>query len=153
MFPNGVDVSPDGRWIAFAETYGHRINRIRPDGRDRTSLTLAMQPDNVTAAGDGRFVVVGGTGAPMASTRNCAGLGKAGCAFPSAALLIDFRTMSQRPLLRSEGHETPGISVGLIADGALWLGTSFGDRITRVPLPAGTESGGTPPPDPAPILK
>jgi len=145
VFPNGVDVSPSGRWIAFAETYGHRLNRIRPDGRDRSSVTLAMQPDNVTAVDDTHFVVVGGTGVPLVSTRNCAPLGKAGCAFPSAAILVDFAHLSQKVLVRSEGHETPGISTGLIADGALWLGTSFGDRVTRVVLPAGNA--------PAPNLK
>ncbi|HWU03193.1 MAG TPA: hypothetical protein VN222_10675 [Novosphingobium sp.] len=141
-FLNGIDVSPDGRWIAFAETYGHAINRIRPDGSGRSRIVLAMQPDNVTALGDGRFVVVGGTGAPMASTHNCALLGQAGCAFAAAALLIDFNQQRQSLLVQSAGQETPGFSVGLVADRALWLGTSFGDRVTKVSLPKGWDKTG-----------
>lgn len=134
VFPNGVDVSADGRWIAFAETYGHRIDRLRLDGSQRSSIALPMQPDNVTAFKGSRFVVVGGTGAPMTSTRNCAALKQAGCAFPAAALMVDFSTGRTTTLARSTGQATPGFSVGLIADGSLWLGTSFGDRLTRVDL-------------------
>lgn len=132
VFPNGIDVSADGRWIAFAETYGHRLNRLRLDGSARTSVALAMQPDNVTALRGSAFVVVGGTGAPMVSTRNCAALKSAGCAFPAAAMIVDFKSGGTTTLARSAGVGTPGFSVGLLADGALWLGTSFGDRVTRV---------------------
>jgi hypothetical protein len=129
-FSNGIDVSPDGRWIAFAETYGHRINRIRPSGHDRTSIRLAMQPDTVTAFGSSRFVVAGGTGAPMASTRNCAALNRSetrqGCAFPAAALTVDFETGRIRSIVRSDGASTSGLSVGLVSGSSLWLGTAFG---------------------------
>lgn len=133
-FPNGVDASADGGVLVYAETYGRRVTRLAPDGRGAVHVALAMQPDNVTLLSDHEAIVTGGTGAPMASTRNCAGLGPAGCAFPSSAVLVDFRARSWRPLVRSAGLTSPGFSVTVRAGGAWWLGTAFGDRLTRVAL-------------------
>ncbi len=129
-FPNGVDASPDGRWLAFAETYGHAINRIRPDGSGRTRLAVAMQPDNVTARRDGTFVVVGGTGQPLVSTRRCPEFRRPGCGFPAMAARIDFDRSRLTTIAVSDGIATPGFSVGVVKRGRIYLGTSFGDRIT-----------------------
>ena len=139
-FPNGIDASPDGRSIAFAETYGHRVNRIALDGSRRTSVKLAMQPDNVTALADGRFVVAGGTGAPLTSTRGCTELRRPGCAFPAAAVVVDFTNRSARTIVTSAGAATPGFSVATIKANKVYLGTAFGDRVTSEPLgPAAVE--------------
>jgi sugar lactone lactonase YvrE len=133
-FLNGLDVSRDGRWLAFAETYGRQINRIRPDGSGRTTVRLAMQPDNVTALGDGRFIVVGGTGKPLISTRRCPELRRPGCGFPAMAARVDFDRSRVQPMVTGGGVSTPGFSVGLVKRGRLYLGTAFGDRITIVSL-------------------
>lgn len=132
-FPNGIDLSANARWIAFAETYGHVLNRIRMDGSARQRVPLAMQPDNVTAAGGDRFIVAGGIGRPMVSTRNCAALRRPGCGFPSRALSVDFgRGGRQTVIVTSGGESVPGMSVALRKGGILYLGTAFGDRITTV---------------------
>ena len=129
-FLNGLDASRDGRWLAFAETYGRRINRIRPDGSRRSGLQLAMQPDNVTGLDDGTFVVVGGTGTPLVSTRLCPKLRRPGCGFPAMAALVDFNHARVKTIVVGNGVSTPGFSVGVLKHGHLYLGTSFGDRIT-----------------------
>lgn len=131
-FPNGIDASADGRWLAFAETYGRAINRIRPDGSGRIRLPLAMQPDNVTALPGGRFLVAGGTGAPLTSTRRCPELRRLGCAFPALAARIDFAHLRVAPIVVSRGERTPGFSVAVVKDGRVYLGTAFGDRVTTV---------------------
>lgn len=129
-FLNGLDASRSGRWLAFAETYGRAINRIRLDGSQRSRLELAMQPDNVTALGDGTFVVVGGTGKPLVSTRRCPELRRPGCGFPAVAARIDFDHARVKTIAVGNGVSTPGFSVGVLKLGLLYLGTSFGDRIT-----------------------
>ncbi len=133
-FPNGIDSSPDGQWLAFAETYGHAINRIRPDGSQRMRVPLGMNPDNVTALADGRFVVVGGTGQPIVSTRRCPDLRRPGCGFPAAAAIVDFKRNKVQVIAKSDGASTPGFSVGVVKRDQLYLGTAFGDRLTVLPL-------------------
>lgn len=136
-FPNGVVAAPGGAWIAFAETYGRAVNRIAPDGSGRRRIRLPMQPDNVTLAGGDSVIVAGGTGEPIVSTRDCATLRKAqlGCGFPAAAIEVNLRTGETRRLATSDGTSVPGISVALRKDGVLYLGTAYGDRITRVRPP------------------
>jgi hypothetical protein len=129
-FLNGLDASPNGRWLAFAETYGRAIDRIRPDGSSRSRLELAMQPDNVTAVDDGTFVVVGGTGKPLVSTRRCPELRRPGCGFPAMAARVDFDHARVTTIAVGNGVSTPGFSVGVLKRGRLYLGTAFGDRIT-----------------------
>lgn len=132
-FPNGIDLTPDGRWIAFAEIYGHALNYVRIDGRDRRRVLLAMQPDNVTAVGGARFIVAGGIGKPMVSTRNCPALRRPGCGFPSRAIQVDFARGGRQTVLATSGGESvPGMSVALKKGRFLYLGTAFGDRITKI---------------------
>lgn len=133
-FPNGIEASPDGRWIVFAETYGRRVNRLASDGGRRTSVALDMQPDNVTALSGSRFVVAGGTGAPLVSTRGCPALRRPGCGFPAMAVTVDVARGRVIPIAISAGARTPGFSVGLVKSTRLFLGTAFGDRITAVHL-------------------
>jgi sugar lactone lactonase YvrE len=133
-FPNGIDSSADGRTLYFAETYGHRVNAIGVDGAGRRSIAVSMQPDNVTTASDGGVVVAGGTGAPVTSTQGCGALRPVGCGFPSAVARLDFRTGAATPLFADDGAKVPGASVAVVLDHALYIGASFGDRITVAPL-------------------
>jgi hypothetical protein len=133
-FPNGIDASADGRTLYFAETYGHRVNAIGLDGANRRRMAVAMQPDNVTVSEDGSVVVAGGTGAPMVSTAGCAAFRPQGCGFASALERLDFAKGSVTPLFADDGSKMPGASVGVVAGGRLYVGTSFGDRVTVVPL-------------------
>jgi hypothetical protein len=133
-FPNGIDASADGRTLYFAETYGHQVNTIGLDGANRRRIAVAMQPDNVTVSEDGAVVVAGGTGAPLVSTAGCAAFRPQGCGFASALERLDFTDGSIVRLFADDGSRMPGASVGVIARGRLYIGTSFGDRVTVVPL-------------------
>lgn len=137
VFPNGIDASADGQWLVFAESYGHAINRIRLDGSGRVRVPLAMQPDNVTALDNTRFIVVGGTGRPLVSTRRCPELRRPGCGFPAVAAEIDFASSTVRTIAVGGGGSTPGFSVGVVKGQKLYLGTAFGDRITILAVGSG----------------
>jgi sugar lactone lactonase YvrE len=134
-FPNGMDASADGRTLYYAETYGHRVSAIGLDGSGKRSIAVAMQPDNVTVAADGAVIVAGGTGAPITSTAGCAAFRPQGCGFPSALLRLDFAVGAATPLFSDDGTKMSGASVGVVAGGRLYVGTSFGDRITVIPVP------------------
>lgn len=133
-FPNGIAASSDGRWLVFAETYGRAVSRISIEGGMRTEVALEMQPDNVTALGGKRFTVAGGTGAPLVSTRGCPEMRRPGCGFPALAVTVDFASGGVVPLAVSGGARTAGFSVGIVKGKWLYLGTAFGDRLTRGPL-------------------
>jgi hypothetical protein len=134
-FPNGIDASADGHELYMAETYGHRINAIDIDGSNRREIRLAMQPDNVTVTNLGDVIVAGGTGVPMVSTDGCAKFRPQGCGFPSAVDRVDFNTSGVATLFADDGTHVPGASVGIVAGKRLFVGTSFGNRVTVVPMP------------------
>jgi hypothetical protein len=134
-FPNGIDASADGHTLYMAETYGHRINAIAIDGANRRGVRLAMQPDNVTVTSRGDVIVAGGTGVPMVSTDGCAKFRPQGCGFPSAVEHVDFKTSVVTTLFADDGTRVPGASVGILAGKRLFIGTSFGNRVTVVPIP------------------
>lgn len=133
-FPNGLDVSADGKTIYFAETYGRAVNAISPDGTNRRRIPIPMQPDNVTVAPNGKVIAVGGTGIPVFSTAGCPALKSTGCGFPSQAVSIDFKDNKVETLFADDGYSVPGMSVGVVKNGSLFLGTFFGERISRIPL-------------------
>lgn len=137
VFPNGIDASQDGRWIAYAETYGHRVTLIRPDGSGRRPIALAMNPDNVVWSVGRTFIVAGGTGVPLRSTAGCAAYRLQGCAFPAAAARVDFATGSATSLVSSGGAELPGFSVAAEKNGSLYVGSATGDRLTILDLARG----------------
>lgn len=128
VFLNGVDVDANSGVTYLSDTYGRTLRRFAPDGEVQ-EIALDMQPDNVTAIDDQRAIVAGGTGVPRASTRNCETLDEKGCAFPSAAMLVDFETGSVTPLVVSDGRETQGFSVAVRKAGRIWLGSAFSDRL------------------------
>ena len=131
-FPNGIDASRDGSTLYMAETYGHRINAITLDGSKRLQIHLAMQPDNVTVTDGGDVIVAGGTGIPIVSTDGCTKFRPQGCGFPSAVDRVDFSTSGVATLFADDGTRVPGASVGIVADKQLFIGTSFGNRVTVV---------------------
>ena len=139
-FPNGLDVAVDGSALYYAETYGHAVTAISLNGGSRRRISVAMQPDNVTVAPDGAIIVAGGVGDPVVSTQDCAKLRPEGCGFPSEILRLDFQTDHQTRLFADTGETTPGASVAVLKDNWLYIGTSFGDRITIAPAPTSRRS-------------
>lgn len=134
-FLNGIDAA-DGRRVVFAATYGHWIARLDLDSGDIVKAPLAMNPDNVTPMGDGRFVAAGGTGRPLVSTRNCSRFSPPACGFPAAAVAIDFDKGAVTPLVTSTGAAAPGFSVATVKAGKAYIGGSSSDRITVVTVGA-----------------
>jgi hypothetical protein len=136
-FPNGIAASSDGRTsdgaaIYFAETFGEAVNRLDVNTGERQRRKLGFQPDNLTWTEDGALLAVGHDGLPLLTTRGCRDLGRSGCGFSFRVARLSRDLASIEILFRSDGKSIPGASTALLQDEALWLGTAFGDRVTRV---------------------
>ena len=134
--PNGVETDPVTGRVFMAATHGQNLTVVDPDGGNRKLGGLPVQTDNLTWAPDGRLLAVGHTGIPIFGTRACREMGSTSCAFPFAVAAIDPATLAVETIYAHSDGLIPGPSVALIDDGQLYLGTFFGDRISRVALPA-----------------
>jgi hypothetical protein len=137
-FANGIQVDPATSRIYVSSMYGQRILGVDRDGghpirSDRTPI----QGDNLSWADDGRLINAGHTGIPIYGTRKCTQINGAPCAFPFAVVAFDPKTLAQETLFETNGGTIPAASVALIEDRAIYLGSAFGDRITRVSLMKG----------------
>ena len=135
-FPNGIETDPDTGRIFVAATYGQDLTAVDADGDNRQRVDLPVQTDNLTWSPDGRLIAVGHTGVPILGTRACRDMGNTSCAFPFAVAAIDPETLGVETLYAHADSLIPGPSVGLIHNSWLYLGTFFGDRVSRVALPA-----------------
>lgn len=131
-FPNGIAATHDGATIFFAETFGEALNRIDLDTGKRVRRKIAFQPDNLTWTRDGDLLAVGHAGLPLFTTGGCRSLQGAACGFSFTALRFSIDLTRATALFRSDGKSIPGASTALLQDDALWFGTAFGDRVTRV---------------------
>lgn len=86
------------------------------------------------SARDGGILSVGHTGIPLLGTNGCQGIGSKPYAFPFAVVAIDPDTLAQEILYEHQDGFIPGASVALSHKGFLYMGTLFGDRISRVRL-------------------
>ena len=142
-YPNGIEVSADGQEIyivssgllsvtAFSNTQPAQPLRIASD--------LAIVPDNLHMAADGRIVTAG----LVADDPRCGdvrGVAEfdleefASCPRPFMALAIDPRSMDVEVLAAGPANEQfSNITMALQLGGELWLGTFAGDRVAYTAL-------------------
>ena len=117
--PNGVEVSPDGNWVYFAEWGRYSFSRmpLHGDQPRRETIKLDFRPDNVHWGQDGLLLLAGQTDTE------------------SNVVKIDPMTLRVTELIRRPDsevfrHGTTAVEV----NGEIWLSTSRGDRIAIYPL-------------------
>lgn len=120
--PNGIEVSPDGKTMYVAVTGKQRVNKYSLGGQSRLvdSVKLDIQPDNLRWGPAGRLWTAGGVAAapPQDGPRGW------------QVVAIDPRTMKASTVVAADGKNPIRIiSVGVEADGALWVGSFRGDKI------------------------
>jgi hypothetical protein len=131
--PNGVEVSPDGRTVFFAEWARARLVRIGLDGSDRRVAPLGFNPDNLTWRSDGRLLVGGQLATPLEATA-CFDVAEGTCGLPSAAAAVDPVTLDvERVWTHDPATVAGGISVALEHGDRIWLGSFGGDRLAWIP--------------------
>ena len=136
-FGNGIQVDPQTERIYVASMYAQRIVAIDRDGGNRQETArLPIQNDNLSWSPNGKLIGVGHSGFPVRGTARCRELAGAPCGFRFTVVEIDPKTLTFERLFENKTPTIPGASVALRRGDALYLGTAFGDRITKVALQA-----------------
>lgn len=133
-FPNGVEADPETRRVFIGSTYGQTFIAADATGGNETVVRIPVQSDNLTWTEDGRILSVGHTGIPLWGTSGCRESLGTPCSFPFAVVAIDPVTLEQEVIYEHSEGLIPGASVALAHKGYLYMGTVFGDRISRVRL-------------------
>jgi len=131
---NGVEVSPDGKWI-FANAWPEqRVIRFRrgSDAAPR-SVKLDFLPDNIRWGLDGQLLVAGQASDIKSLLKPCA---KASCPHGWTVVALDPVSLKVTPVVHIEGTDAfSDATVGVQVGHELWVGTYRGDRIARTTLP------------------
>jgi len=118
--PNGVELSPDGKWVYVSEWGRSIVYRMRlgGDAASRESIRLDFRPDNVHWAPDGRLLVGGATDTD------------------SRVVKIDPLTFNVTELVRlpDDSARFFHASVAAQVENELWLGSARANRIAIYPL-------------------
>ncbi len=128
---NGVEVSPDGKWLFVNIWPQSRILRFE---RGSTAAPVAAQvdflPDNIHWGPHGKLLVAG-QAAVFKSLFECR---QARCPHDWAVVELDPATMQVTPLLRAPGTAAFSDATGAIQVGdEIWVGTYRGDRLAHAP--------------------
>jgi hypothetical protein len=132
-FGNGIQVDQKTGRIYISSMFSQRIVAFDRDGGNRqVSARIPIQTDNISWSPDGRLIGAGHTGFPVYGVNPCRDLGATACSFPFAVVALDPKTLKDETLFTYTKGSIPGASVAVMTDGAIYLGTAFGERITRI---------------------
>ena len=129
---NGVEVSPDGKYVYAAEWGKSTVRRYELADTARASwmMQLDLRVDNLRWAPDGKLLLAG----PGASGTPCPAGTR--CPMVPAVVALDPAKLTLTTVKRGPAEPTMGaISAALIVGNELWLGSSSGDRVGYQPLP------------------
>lgn len=131
--PNGIETSPDGRWVYVALWGNRRIVRAPLGEGERSAVELTFMPDNIHWGDDGRLWIVGAAGAPDDYFTCWA---TKGCRNDYAIAGLDPATLSVRMLEHPDTRPTFGDATGgVLSGGEFWIAAHPGDRIGVLPVP------------------
>jgi hypothetical protein len=131
--PNGVEVSPDGRWLFICGWGTRRVIRVSRGAEpvQRDEVEVEVMPDNVNWGADGRLLIAGSVSTPtdVFAEVNANHI----CPIPLRAVRIDPETLEVEDALYFE-HETFGTAAtGYDVGRDLWIASPRSDRIAVFP--------------------
>jgi hypothetical protein len=131
-YPNGIEVSPDGKKIFLNQTLGNEVTRIDRASGQVEARAEVSNPDNSTWASDGRLWVAS-LQTSLSEMRQCSELERGSCPMAFAIVAVDPETM-ETEVLYEGGPGTPSGAgtVGLEIPRGLLIGTFAGDRVVWV---------------------
>ena len=123
--PNGVAISPDGRWLYFAESGAGRVVRVRPDGSAREEIEIPGRPDNLAWGPDGTLYVA----AHHSSFELARCLWARPCRSGWSVFAIEPNTRRARLLLEQDGEHLGAVATAQPFGDRVLLSAVFDDRI------------------------
>lgn len=134
-FANGIQIDPKTSRVYVSSMFTQTIIAVDRDGTNPSeSSRLPSQVDNLSWTGDGRLIGVGHTGIPVYGVSPCRNIGDKSCSFPFTVVSLNPKTLEHQVLFRASTGAIPGASVAIIRENDIYLGTAYGDWITRIPF-------------------
>jgi hypothetical protein len=130
-YPNGVVVSPDGRFMYVNAWTAREVHKYDlKEGKETGMVKLDFMPDNLTWTAQRRLLAAGVKGA----RGDCPSGSGAPCIQGFGVAEIDPAKMESRTVFDSQGKGAliSGVSVALQAGRSVYIGSFQGDRIVRV---------------------
>jgi sugar lactone lactonase YvrE len=123
--PNGMLLSPDGRFVYYAENGRDRIVRLPREGaspeRPPAYAEVGGNPDNLSWTDDGRILAVIHTGGIQAAFEPCL--------MKWALWEVDPGTLAARELLRHDGATLCGATSAAFVGGGYLIGSMSETRV------------------------
>jgi len=134
-FDNGIEASPDGKWLFVNATFAPGMYRLSI-GRtpfERVLVKTSFYPDNIRWGDDG-FLYLTGTVGDVRDELRCLG-SEPSCPFPFKVVRIDPQTLKTTELINDPGGPLFGLATGVAKVGnEIWVSTGRGTRIATFPL-------------------
>ncbi len=132
---NGIESSPDGRWLYVNASFEPAVHRLSlaPGHADHRVIPTTFNPDNLRWGDDGLLYVAGPTD-HVQEALLCAAT-QPSCAIPYKVVRIDPRTLTVDELIDEPGSAVFGLATGVAKVGnEVWVSTVRGTRIATFPL-------------------
>lgn len=133
-FPNGIELAADERALYINMYLAGEVRKLDLASGEVVAVYEGGNPDNSTWASNGQLLVATHIDGLRATT-GCQALEEGSCGFAFRIVALDPGDLSSRTILEHRGSPMGAATVATEMDGALYLGTFAGDRITWVALP------------------
>jgi sugar lactone lactonase YvrE len=133
-FPNGIELSPDGKTIYLNAYMADEVRKIDRETGELRAIASVAKPDNTRWSADGsRLFVASHTGSLIDMLR-CQGIEQGACTLAFEIVALDPKTLERETVLAHEGPPMGAATVALDVDGVLYIGSFKGDRLALLSL-------------------
>ncbi|MCG7200246.1 SMP-30/gluconolactonase/LRE family protein [Marinobacter pelagius] len=130
-FPNGIQVSPNGRYAWYAAWTAGEVHRFDlAANRVSARIPVDYMPDNLSWGEDGLLLAAGIRDADV--FKQCFLAHNADCPSGFKVSAIDPDALSNKTVFQAGQGVLPGVSVALEIEGDIYVGAFNGDRMIRL---------------------
>ena len=134
-FPNGIELSPDGKTIYLNAYLADEVRKIDRESGEVRAVASVANPDNTRWSSDGSRLFVASHTGSFLEMMSCQRIENGACPLAFEIVALDPESLDRETLLAHEGPPMGGATVAVDVDGVLYLGSFKGDRLLRVALP------------------
>lgn len=126
--PNGIEISPDGRFMYLNIYFASEVRKIRIKDGELIATAKVTHPDNINWGSDTELLVASQSPSFLDMVQ-CRQVKGKNCAVPFNIVAVNSETMSTRVIFESEGTPLPVATAAAYHNNRLYTGTFAGDRI------------------------
>ncbi len=137
QYPNGITLSPDERYFYLNEYFPGLVHKHDARSGERLGSVAVNMPDNSTYSPGGRLLVASHQVGLLDLFESLQQEHDQPSLLPFDVVAVDPETLQSEVVLSRDGPPMGAGTVALQHGDFLYIGSYVGDRIIRVPLPAG----------------